>query len=169
MNLSKARNDIKKMKKEIHNKTEPTLQNFFKFCEKYYNREVHCGEIWFDSYHIDGKEVKSDTLKFLRLSEKYYKEIHQVPNPVKDGEHGLKGIAVIDWIFLHNNGRSNQELHDYTMNEDEEFNRWFEDAWNDIIQNGDFRKYNQPSIEMDKRRKEKWNYKPNTTIRGQKQ
>ena len=158
MNLSKARNEIIKLKKEIDNKTEPTLQNFFKYCEKYYNREVHCGEIWFDTYHIDGKEVKSDTLKFLRLSERYFKEIHQVRNPVKDGKHGLKGIASIDWVFLHNDGKSNQELDDYTMNEDKEFNQWFEDAWNDIIQKGNFRKFNQLFIDLDKQRNERNEY-----------
>ena len=158
MNLSKAKNDIKKMKKEIHNKTEPTLENFFRFCEKEYGYSAHYGEIWFDSYKTDGKEVKSNPVKFLRLSERYFKEIHQVPNPVKDGEYSLKKTAVIYWNFLHNDGKSNQELREYTMNEDKEFNNWFDDAWNDIIQKGDFTKYNQLYIDFEN--EQKWDYTP---------
>ena len=119
---------------------EPTLQNFFFFFEKHYGRKAHYGEITFCSYVVDGVRVKSEPLKFCRLSEQYYTEIHNVPNPVKDE---LKRWCVISWVWYHNNGRSNQDLQNKTLNEDKEFNARFESAWNDILEKGDLRKYNK--------------------------
>ena len=141
MNLNKVKNDIKKMKKEIGAASEPTLQNFFKFCEPYYNKKVHYSEIWSSKYYVDGVEVESNPVLFLRLSEKYFKDIHQVENPVRDGEHGIKSMATLKWND-EKYGRDNKQLEDYTMHQDTEFNNWFDSAWNDIIEKGDFTKYN---------------------------
>lgn len=141
MNLNKVKREINNLKKEMRADSEPTLRNFFKFCQKYYNRKVHYGEITFSTYYVDGEKVKSNPALFLRLSEKYFKEMHQVDNPVKDGEHSIKSMATLKWNDK-KYGRHNKQLQYKTMNEDQEFNNWFEDAWNDIINNGDFRKYN---------------------------
>lgn len=141
MNLTKVKNDIKQMKKEIGANSEHTMQNFFKFCEQYYHRPVNYGEITFTTYYIDGVKVKSNPVLFLRLSEKYFKDIHQVENPVKDGEHSIKSMATLKWND-EKYGRHNKQLELKTMNEDQEFNNWFDSAWNDIIGKGDFTKYN---------------------------
>ena len=134
---------MSKLKKDIQVDEEPTLQNFFKFLEKHYGRKAHYGEITSCSYVVDGVRVKSDPVKFCRLSEEYYTNIHQVENPVKDGRTGLKFWCVTSWVWYHNNGRSNKALEEKTLKEDKEFNARFEDAWNDIIEKGDLRKYNK--------------------------
>ena len=125
-------------------------------CEKEYGRPVHYGEIWFNTYYQNGIECKLNPPLFLRLSEKYFKDIHQVDNPVKDREHSMKSMALMDWSMLHNNGRSSPQIRKEILENDQEFNNWFEDAWNEIIINGNFAKYNQLSIDADKRLKEKY-------------
>ena len=134
---------MSKLKKDIGLDEEPTLQNFFKFLKKHYGREANFGEVLFKKYHTSEGWVESDPVLFCRLSEKYYSEIHQVENPVKDGEAGLKRFIAINWVWKHNNGTSTRELIEKTIKEDKEFNALFEEAWNDIIEKGDFTKYNE--------------------------
>jgi len=135
---------MKKLSTDIKTDTEPTLQNFFKFCEKYYGRKVHCGELWFNTYYLSSpghNKVKSNPALFCRLSEKYFKEIHQVDNPIKDGKSGIKHLLAVQWT--HNKyGVSTAENMAKTLNEDKEFNAMYDEAWNDIIVDGDFRKLN---------------------------
>lgn len=142
MNLKKVKNDISKLKKDIGVDDEPNIFNFFKFCERYYGRKVDMGELWFDTYWIGQKKVKSNPLLFIRLSEKYFKDMHNVMNPIKEGKHSLKSIATLRWNDIHYK-KHNPKLEKKTMNEDEEFNKWFESAWQDIIENGDFAKYSE--------------------------
>lgn len=129
-----------KLKKDINVDEEPTLQNFFKFLEKHYGRKAHYGEITFSTYVVDGKRVKSEPVKFCRLSEEYYTKMHQVENPAKNE---LKRWCVISWVWYHNNGICTKGLEEKTLNEDKEFNARFEESWNDILEKGDFRKYNE--------------------------
>ena len=147
MNLNKAKSEINKLKKEINATDEPNMQNFFKFCKKELGRPADYGEIWFDTYHRDGMKIKSEPIKFLRLSEKFYKEIHQVKNPVKDGKYSMKSRAVMHWVSIKDNGHISKKRMEDVMQNDIEFNSWFEDAWNDIIVNGDLSKYNQLIID----------------------
>ena len=147
MNLNKAKTEINKLKNQINPKEEPTMQNFFKFCEKELGRPADYGEITFSTYYRKGMEIKSEPIKFLRLSEKYYNEIHQVTNPVKDGEHGMKWRASLHWTAIKYNGHNSRYRMEDTMQNDAEFNSWFEDAWTDIIVNGDLSKYNQLIID----------------------
>lgn len=134
---------MSKLKKEFGIDEEPTLENFFRFLKHHYGREVHYGEITFSSYWVNGVEVQSDPVLFCRLSEKFYAEIHNVPNPVKDGELGLKKVPALKWVWYKNNGISNQELIEHTMNEDEEFNAEYESCWKEIIEDGNFARYNR--------------------------
>ena len=147
MNLNKAKSEVNKLKKEISKDSEPSRENFFKFCKKELGRPADYGEIYFSTYYRDGMKIESEPIKFLRLSEKYYKEMHQVTNPVKDGEYGMKWRAVMHWVLLHNKGKSSRALQKKTMDEDQEFNNWFEDAWKQIIVDGDCTKYNQLIID----------------------
>lgn len=156
MNLNKVKTEINKLSKEIGKKEEPTLPNFFRFCEKEYGRPVDYGEIWFNTYYRHNIKCKSNPILFLRLSEKYFKDIHQVDNPVKDGEHSMKSRALMDWSTLHNDGRSSPEIRRKILEEDQEFNEWFEDAWNEIIVNGSLAKYNQLIIDADNHIREKY-------------
>lgn len=134
---------MSKLKKDINIDEKPTIENFFKFLEKHYGRPANFGEIHFSTYWVNGEKVTSDPIKFCRLSEEYFSNIHQVPNPVKDGNGGLKFWCLTGWIWYHNNGKSTRALELKTLNEDNEFNARFEDAWNDIIEKGDFTKYNE--------------------------
>lgn len=140
MSLNKVKTEMTKLKKDMGVKEEPTLQNFFDFLEKHYGRKAHYGEITFCSYVVDGVRVKSNPLLFCRLSDKYYREIHQVKNPVKDH---LKEWCVTRWVWYHNNNKSTKALQEKTLKEDKEFNARFESSWNDIIEKGDFTKYNE--------------------------
>lgn len=129
-----------KLKKDVGVAEEPTLQNFFKFLEKHYGRKAHFGEITFGNYFIDGVKVESNPVLFCRLSEQYYTKIHNVPNPVKAE---LKRWCLTSWVWYHNNGVSTRALEEKTATEDKEFNARFNTAWNDILKNGDFTKYNK--------------------------
>ena len=134
---------MKNLTKDIKENEEPTLQNFFKFCQKYYGREVHCGEITFSSYYVgDHKKVKSNPALFCRLSEKYFKEMHNVENPIRDGKYGFKMFASTQWNF-NEYGHSTKELDADTRNNNKEFNAIFDAAWNDIINDGNFYKMNK--------------------------
>ncbi len=134
---------MNKLKKGVGIIEEPTLQNFFKFLKKHYGRDANFGEIWFKNYHTGKGWVESDPVLFCRLSEKYFTEMHNVPNPVKEGDGGLKRFLVTNWVWKHNNGVSTTELEEKTLKEDKEFNAYFESAWMDIIEKGDFAKYNE--------------------------
>ena len=137
MSLQKVKRDLNNLKKDIGNKEEPTLQNFFKFCEGIYGRRVHCGEIWNMSYYIDGEQVEPNPILFAQLSEKYYTEIHGVKNPVKDGERGLKSILVLYWREKYH---KDEDIILKNVMDDPDYNAWYEDAWNSIINEGSFKK-----------------------------
>ena len=133
MSLKKAKRDITNMKKSMGLNNEPTLPNFFRFCRRYYGREVHCGELWFDTYKIRHNErmvtAKSNPLLFFRLSEEYFTKLHNVRNPVKDHHHGLKGFMQSTW---------HEEIYTgpkQTLNwifDDKEYNKWFEEFWQEL-------------------------------------
>ena len=133
MSIRKMKNDIKELKQGIGLSEEPTLQNFFKFCKKYYGRQVHCGELIFTTYKTGPAKrminVESHPLLFLRLSEEYFTKLHNVRNPVKDGIHGLKGLLISYWheeIYTGDNKYLNFVF------EDEDFNAWFNEYWDNL-------------------------------------
>ena len=144
MNLQKVKRDLNNLKSEMGKQDKPTLQGFFKWCKvNYYHRDVSCRELMYSEYtlypHI---RVKSNPALFCQLSEKYFKEIHQVKNPVRDGTRGLKWQAAINYnIIMYRH--SNRELLNETMDHDKVFNKWFDDAWEQIISDGYFCKYNE--------------------------
>lgn len=130
MSLKKAKNEIKKLKKDMGMESEPSLQNFFKYCEKYYGREVHCGELWFDTYKVGNAknmiEAESNPLLFMRLSEEYYTKLHNIPNPIKEHQHGLKGILIVHW---HENIYTGDDPYLNNVFDNEDYCKWFEDFW----------------------------------------
>ena len=107
MNLNKVKTDINKLKKDIVIDDNPTLENFQKFCRKYYGRPVsHIGEIIFVEYYrhnAKGERItcKSDLKLYCQLSVKFFDEIHNgiVGNPVKDStdRYSLRRWVVMYW------------------------------------------------------------------------
>lgn len=143
MNLNKVKKDINHLKKDIGATNKATMQGFYKYCEKTYNRPVDIGELLFSEYVINHKKVKSNRLLFLRLSEQYFTELHQVDNPVRNNsKFGLKGLAVLPYADMKYQ-RYNAEIESEIMNHDDDFNNWFDKAWNQIINDGDFTLYNE--------------------------
>ena len=138
MSLKKVRNDITKMKNEMGLGNEPTIQNFFRYCEKYYGRKVHCGELWFDTYKVGHPKhmitATAQPMLFLRLSEEYFVKKHNVRNPIRDGQHGLKGMMVLHWheeVYTGDNPYLNWIF------EDKNYNKWFDNYWNGLKQEFD--------------------------------
>ena len=126
MNLNKVKKDIGKMKEEIGISNKPTLRNFFKFCEKYYGRPVDCGEVWFKYYYRNGQKYESNKLLFFRLSEEYFTNIHNVPNPIKEGRHSIKWLYAIHWA---EEIKKDANIHLDKVVDNSEFNEWFEGIW----------------------------------------
>lgn len=134
MNLNKVKKDISKMKNEMGLGKEPTMHNFFRYCEKYYGRPVDCGELLFSTYNRHGRTFKSNKMLFLRLSEEYFTKLHNVRNPIKEGQHGLKWLYTTYWAEKINKDDSIY-LDKVYMNP--EFNKWFEGVWNELKQEFD--------------------------------
>ena len=122
------------MKNEMGLGNEPTMQNFFKYCEKYYGRPVDYGELLFSTYNRHGRTFKSNKMLFLRLSEEYFTKLHNVRNPIKEGRHGLKWLYTTYWAEKINKDDSIY-LDKVYMNP--EFNKWFDGVWDELKQEFD--------------------------------
>lgn len=130
---------INRMRKEIRGlkskagtnlNAPPTIENFLEYCRPFYNgRFVGIQEIWFPCYNAGARNrVKSNPALFCRLSEKYFEEIHNVPNPLKSNNHSpvsLKSRVCSDYMDEHDIP--------YTEREEvilsDEFNEYFNDWW----------------------------------------
>ena len=136
MNLKSIRKDLSKLKEDMGKNDDPSLQVFMKWCEyHHYHRPVSIGELLFDEYSINNQRVKSDTVLFLKLSDKYFNQLHNSENPIKDNlEYGLKGMLSVNWFDKHKPQMS------YNINEianDDDYNTWFNNQWKKFIKTGD--------------------------------
>ena len=140
MNLNSIKKDISKLKESIRNSDDPSIQGFFKWCEShYYHRPVDMGELWFSEYTIvcpngTATRVKSDTALFLKLSDKYFNQIHNIDNPIKEKmDLSLKQILSIRWVEKCKPGYTGK-LRDVVN--DSDFNTWFDTQWKEFIKTG---------------------------------
>ena len=127
--LNSLRKNLKEIESLIEKENEPNLQNFFKFCEQYYGRPVLIGEMLFKYYRIDNELVKSNTPLFCALSVKYFENLHNVPNPIKDSwDYSLK-----HWLSVRWRDKNKPNLLLQEAMEDEDYCRWFEEYWQNLI------------------------------------
>ena len=143
MQLKKIKRDINQLKKEIVIDDNPTMDNFLKFCERYYHRPVsHIGEIVLKKYKVNRNGALMDcqcNLKlYCQLSVKFFDEIHKgvVGNPVKDStdRYSLRRWNVLHWQEdLNDNDNEIAKLNTSQVLEHNGFNEWFESYWNDLI------------------------------------
>lgn len=147
--LNKVKKDIHKLKREIAIGDEyPSLENFQKFCRRYYKRPVsHLGEIIFIEYYrhnADGERIscESNLRLYCQLSVKYFDEIHKgkIGNPVKDeiGRYSLRRWIVHYWQEIVED--DNPVIHRWNESEclkSDEFNEWFESYWDYLINSDD--------------------------------
>ena len=114
----------------------PDYRTFFHYCEKYYyGRKVSINELIYTSYKVDGKEVESNPTLFLKLSHKYFTDIYNVPNPIKDSDSqfSFKQLMSDHWRIVHSDQFKGWRLKDIKY--DKQFSEWYENAFNELVLN----------------------------------
>lgn len=141
MRLNSIKRDMDRIKEKMENGDDPSIPGFFKWCEShYYHRPVNMGELWFSEYILfcpDGSrtKVKSNTALFLKLSDKYFNQIHNTDNPIKEKRDlSFKHILSIRWF---EKCKPNYTGKVRDMVKDSDFNTWFDKKWDEFLKTED--------------------------------
>lgn len=146
MNLKAIKKGINDIKEQMGNTDNPTIQSFFKWCERhYYHRPVYIQELWFDEYTVSypngtRERVKSDMCLFLWLSHRYFNEIHNIDNPVKDGDLPLcsfKDRLQSYWFRKYKPSEIEKAYNMRKLNSDPDYTKWFNEKWDLFIETKD--------------------------------
>lgn len=139
--ISKIRKDVKDLKDVAGVGSEPSLNNFIKYCERAYGRPIRLfEELWFIEYDVDGKKVKPNPSLLCRLSDEYFEEMHGVENPFKSTNNKYRGLISFkyrvcdDYIEKHNIHYSEKD----NVLVSDEFNEYFKDWWDKLKTLDDF-------------------------------
>ena len=116
------------IQEQMNKENEPTLENFFKYCRKFYGYDIHYAELLFSEYTINGTKVKSQKKLFCKLSDMYFREKHNVPNPVKDGKWGVK-----TWLAVKYNDKYKPHMSLNDVMKSDEYSAFFEKFWAELI------------------------------------
>lgn len=142
--MNKIKRDISQLKKEIVTESDtPSMDNFLKFCARYYHRPVnHLAEIIMIEYYRHNRNgemitCKSNLKLYCQLSVKYFEEIHKgvIGNPVKDrtDKYSLRRWKIVRWQEDITKDDDLMKLSSSEVLKCDEFNQWFEEYWQELI------------------------------------
>ena len=147
MNLKSIKKDINNIKKTMGKNDNPTIQDFFKWCElHYYHRPVSIAELWFSEYRRGNQKIKSNPRLFLLLSDKYFRQIHNTDNPIKDGNIRLgnfKDILQSHWFKKYKPDEYMKPFNWQDRINDPDYTKWFNAKWDSFIESKDLSVFNE--------------------------